>query len=291
MPKLRITTHGRLQEWVADEKGYFRDEGLDYELIVYVDMQRTWIDPNASGGEMRYGAAESFHDKRPCDVSSACHWAVNQASSAGHGRMYGGAYGVSPSGIFVAPESGIRRPRNLAGVDIGVGWHSGSHFSTVQMLSEVFQREQLKLKFLGRPTDRLDALVNRQVPAVNLFGAHYYVGLQLGYRQVVDTTFMEGFLVSSEADPEDVERYFRALRRAQIDIDLEPERYKHYLLRELPQRYAEQVDASAFGPGERIVFEPYTQEMFERTHRWMAAVQIFTEEEIGSTPYREAVLV
>ena len=27
-----IHTHGRLQEWIADERGYFRDEGLDYEF-------------------------------------------------------------------------------------------------------------------------------------------------------------------------------------------------------------------------------------------------------------------
>src|SRR5207248_11327051 len=115
--------------------------------------------------------------------------------------------------------------------------------------------------------------------------AHVYVAEQLGCRKIVDTTFMEGFLVDPNANVDDVERYFRALRRAQLDIDLEPERYKHYLLRELPQRYQDQVDANAFGPGERIVFEPYTMEMFERTHRWMAAVEIFTEEELGSTPY------
>ena len=28
----RIAPHFRLQEWVAEEKGYFKDEGLDYEF-------------------------------------------------------------------------------------------------------------------------------------------------------------------------------------------------------------------------------------------------------------------
>ena len=32
MAKFRIHTHQRLQEWVAEEKGYFKDEGLDYEF-------------------------------------------------------------------------------------------------------------------------------------------------------------------------------------------------------------------------------------------------------------------
>ena len=28
-----IQPHGRLQEWIAHEKGYFRDEGLDDEFV------------------------------------------------------------------------------------------------------------------------------------------------------------------------------------------------------------------------------------------------------------------
>ena len=32
MGKFTIQPHGRLQEWIADEKGYFREEGLDYEF-------------------------------------------------------------------------------------------------------------------------------------------------------------------------------------------------------------------------------------------------------------------
>ena len=32
MTKFIIQPHGRLNDWVADEKGYFTEEGLDYEL-------------------------------------------------------------------------------------------------------------------------------------------------------------------------------------------------------------------------------------------------------------------
>ena len=33
MGKFRIMPHGRLQEWVAEEHGYFTTEGLDYECV------------------------------------------------------------------------------------------------------------------------------------------------------------------------------------------------------------------------------------------------------------------
>src|SRR6185295_20137062 len=36
MSKLVIQPHGRLNDWVADEKGYFRDLGLDYEINLSV---------------------------------------------------------------------------------------------------------------------------------------------------------------------------------------------------------------------------------------------------------------
>ena len=32
MPKFVIAPHMRLQEWVAEEKGYFSAQGLDYEF-------------------------------------------------------------------------------------------------------------------------------------------------------------------------------------------------------------------------------------------------------------------
>ena len=40
--KFIIEPHFRLQEWVAEEKGYFKDEGLDYTFreMMQVDRRR-----------------------------------------------------------------------------------------------------------------------------------------------------------------------------------------------------------------------------------------------------------
>ena len=298
MAKFRIHSHGRLQEWVAEEKGYFTDEGLDYEFQVR-PLDLGTFHPDAASvqsaeavpANVTRGAFETYEEGRDCEVSSACHWATNMASSAGRGWMYGKAYSVTPCGVYVPPESPIRKPEDLAGVEIAVGYHSGSHFTTVQGLAGVLPPDQLKLRFGGFPLNRLALALDRQVPAATLFGAPLYVVEQQGFRKVVDTTFMIGFMISSEVDRDDVERYFRALLRAQRDIDLEPERYKHYFLRELPERYHALVDVRGFGTGERLVGEPYTQEMFEKTHRWMEELQIFPAEQSGSAGYRESILV
>ena len=295
MKKFRIEPHGRLQEWVADEKGYFKDEGLDYEFLIsyatkssgYALVQST----ESAAPEVKRGAFENMEKGRPADISCACHWAVNMASSSGHGRMWGHAYSVTPSAIVVPPESSIKKPRDLANVDVGVGYHSGSYFSAIQALEKILKPDEIKLAFIGQPQDRLAALLNRKVAAANMFGAPLYVVEQQGFRKILDTTFMIGFLLHKDADVEDVKRYFKALQRAQRDIDLEPERYKHYFLNELPEKYHPMIDVDAFGPGERLVFEPYTREIFERTHRWMEQEKLFPEAEVGTRDYDGSVAV
>src|SRR5580765_6736837 len=291
MGKFRIQSHGRLQEWVAEDKNYFAAEGLDYEFLVKPII--TWSagakNVENSPADIQRGAFESIEDGRGCNLSSACHWTVNMAASAGHGKMWGHAYSVSPSGIFVPPESLIRTPEALANIPVTVGYHSGSHFSTLQGLEKLLTREEIKLHFGGLLLDRLALLVDRQVPAASLFGAPFYVAEQLGFTKIVDTTFMIGHLLTEHADLKAVERYFEALRRAQHDIDIEPEAYKHYFLRELPERY-HTVDIRRFGPGERIVFEPYPQAAFERTRRWIESWDLFPPEQKGRAGYDTAVV-
>ena len=239
MSRFRIQSHGRLQEWAAEEKNYFTREGLEYEFLVKpivtwsADAERV----DSSPADIQRGAFESIEDGRGCSLSAACHWTVNMAASAGHGKMWGEAYSVSPSGIFVPPNSALQRPDDLADVPITVGYHSGSHYSTLQGLERFLRRDQIKLHFGGLLLDRLALLVDGQVPAASLFGAPFYVAEQLGFKKLLDTTFMIGHLVSENVSRDDVDRYFKALRRAQHDIDLEPEAYKHYFLRELPERY------------------------------------------------------
>lgn len=296
MGTFRIMPHGRLQEWVAQEKGYFTDEGLKYEFVEDFSTTDMYGVGGSSGEpsevrEVRRGAFESMQAGRACEVSSACHWAVNVAATAQHGRMWGHAYAVTPSGIYVPPESPLRQARHVANVAVAVGYRSGSHFSALQALEAFLRPEEITLDFVGRPMDRLALLLERQVPAGNVFGAAMYVLEQQGFRKIIDTTFMIGFLVSMDTKEEEVHRYFRALQRAQRDIDLEPERYKHYFLRALPSVYHDRVDVHGFGTGERLVFEPYTREMYERTHRCVAAWEIIPPAQAGSANYAAAVLV
>jgi len=292
-----IRPHGRLHDWIAHEKGYFREEGLQYQLVSDEARENKLkeVDP-ATGAlrEIRSGAYEMYEQgsgskgEAHSDISCACHWTVNEAAARNVGRMWASAYSVMPGAIMVRADSPIRKPADLAGHEIAVGYRSGSHYTTIQALEPFMKREDIKLKFGGMPWARVDAGVDGDVPAITVWGVAYYVCEQLGMRKVVDATFMGGFMVPPLTPTEDIEKYFRALKRAQLDIDLAPEQYKHHYARELPPRYRERVDVRLFGPGERVVFLPYSQETFESTQKWIHERDMF--ESAPTCDYKAAIV-
>jgi NitT/TauT family transport system substrate-binding protein len=285
MAKLVIQPHGRLNDWVADEKGYFSEAGLDYELNVEGSRKNTpplkGLDSSLPLVDNRFGAFERYTEGQgrkgqgAGDVSCACHWTVNQAAKVEQGIMWGNAYSVCEAAIVVPPESRLTEPAQLAGIDIAVGYHSGSHYSALQALEVFLSAEKIALKFVGSSWSRVDAALARKVPAVNVWGPQLYLLEQHGFRRIVSTTFMMAFMFHHAVDAADMGRYMNALIRAQSDIDMEPELYKHYFLREIPERFRDAIDVRRFGVGERVVPLPYTQAMFEKTQAWMHTRNLF----------------
>ena len=132
MSKFIIQPHGRLQEAVAHEKGYFSDEGLDYEITGgEIAGREKKVDEAGHVVEIKQGAYESYEagkgNKGRKFRYQLCLPLGGQPSAASDvGKLWGGAYVVTPGGIMVPEDSDIRRPEDLAGKEIAVGYHSGS---------------------------------------------------------------------------------------------------------------------------------------------------------------------
>src|SRR5215470_432776 len=197
MAKFIIEPHFRLQEWIAEEKGYFKDEGLDYE---FRELIRSTGGKHHDKGD-KVGAYQSFEAGRKANVSCACHWTVNVAASKGHGRLYADVYSVSPAGVFVPADSPVKKPEDLAGIPIAVGYQSGSHYSTIQSLEQYMPADKINLTYAdGMLFHRLDQLIEGKAQASALFSGPYYFAEQLGFRKVIDTTFMIATMVTGEPD-------------------------------------------------------------------------------------------
>ena len=70
-------------------------------------------------------------------------------------------YSVAPSGVFVPKDSPVKRPEDLAGVPIAVGYQSGSHYSTIQALEQYMPADKINLTFAdGMLFNRLDQLLD-----------------------------------------------------------------------------------------------------------------------------------
>jgi hypothetical protein len=70
-------------------------------------------------------------------------------------------------------------------------------------------------------------------------------------------------MIHGDPDPEDLRKYFRALRRAQSDLDLRPDRYTHYYKNEFPR---------------------------EETFAWIAHHGIFAETRLSHRGYKDSVM-
>ena len=71
-------------------------------------------------------------------------------------RLFG-----APSGVFVPADSPVKKPEDLAGVPIAVGYQSGSHYSTIQALEQYMPADKINLTLCrrhavppARPADR-----------------------------------------------------------------------------------------------------------------------------------------
>jgi ABC-type nitrate/sulfonate/bicarbonate transport system substrate-binding protein len=287
MSKFVIQPHFRLQEWVAEEKGYFRDEGLDYEFRETVQSSDGKVHDQGD----KVGAFQSLEKGRDSNISCACHWTVDVAASKGHGKIFADVYSVSPAGIFVPANSPVKGPEDLASIPISVGYQSGSHYATIQALEQYMAPDRIDLSFKeGMLFSRMEMLLDGRIPAATLFSGPYYFAEQLGFRKIIDATFMITTMINGTPDPEDLKKYFRALRRAQADIDLRPELYTHYYKNEFPTRFHSRMDTRRWGPGERLVFEPYGKQVFETSRNWIREHEIFDGGHLGGDAYENAII-
>ena len=234
---------------------------------------------------------QSFEKGRTSDISCACHWTVNVAAAKGHGKLYGDAYSVSPCGVFVPPDSKITSPEQLAGVPISVGYQSGSHYATIQALEQYMPLDQINLSYKeGMLFARMDLLFEGKIPACTLFSGPYYFAEQLGFRKVTDCTFM---MATHDHRRSRSGGRAQVLPRAQARAarHRSAARALHALLQERVSQALSRPDGHApLGPGERIVFEPYSQDIFEESRDWIRERGIFEGNDLGAKNYESAVV-
>jgi hypothetical protein len=267
MKKVRVAPKGMgLNDFVAEQEGYFRDEGIEVE----------WDIKTFRGTQSRW--TENKYLKRPQDkpyteagddslIQCACVWGTISNAGAGMGRFVGDCYGVSPWAIFVRPDSKIRTPHDLKDVPISVGMRAGSHFNVPFRLEKHLPFDSIKTVNTGGFGARLKALLDGEVEAASLLPPQIDMARQLGLRPIIEDEFKTLWWVPETAPQDDVRAYLRGLDRAEKALQANLGKYLPLWEKCIPPEFkgAHKWDYSEFTRGERFVYQPLPRSEYDET--------------------------
>jgi ABC-type nitrate/sulfonate/bicarbonate transport system substrate-binding protein len=267
--KVKVAPKGMgLNDFVAFEEGYFREEGLDVELdwVTFRGTQSSWKGMEYFERPQDKAAGEQV-------IQCACVWGTISNASAGMGLVVADCYGVSPWSIFVRPDSKIRKPEDLRDVPVAVGMRAGSHFNVPYRLEKYMPLEHVKTVNAGGFGARLQALLAGEVDAASLLPPQIDMAKQLGLREIIADEFKTLWWVPESASQDAVRGYLRGLDRAERALEADLPKYlplwKHCVP---PEFHDRDWDFSRFSRGERFIYKPIVREefdeVFEQVERW-----------------------
>ena len=254
-----------LNDFVAQQEGFFAAEGLDVEFDwkTFRGTQSSWKDLDYLHRPQDRPYTETQEDV----IQGACVWGSICNASAGMGRFVAEAYGVSPWAIFVRPDSRIKKPEDLKDVPVSVGMRAGSHFNVPYRLEKFLPLENIKVVNTGGFGARLKALLDGEVEAASLLPPQIAMAEQLGLRKIIDDTFKTLWWVPVNTDPAIVTGYLRALDRAEKAMDADLQKYLPLWKMAVPPEFEtyHPWDFGKFGRGERFVYKMLPREEFDDT--------------------------
>jgi NitT/TauT family transport system substrate-binding protein len=258
---------------VARDEGFFRDQGLDVEVIRTPGSGQRHSDHQALRANVFDRTMEALYDQGACDQFRMCEWgvmkrAVESNVGSGHrpAKIVALGSAMSTFALVVDPNFGIYEPEQLKDKPIGVSPYNGSHFTTLKLLEGFLKREQIKTHFAGTMKERIDALSRGEVAAVSLMEPWISVAEKRGLRVIMESHSTRSEAAGDELDGPTLRKMFLAEAEAAKAIDKQPERYAHYLVEEAggllelkDLKLARILNAPP---------EPYTRERFDHTYQW-----------------------
>jgi len=258
---------------VARDEGFFRDEGLDVDIVKTPGTGQRGADHQALRDNIFKRTMESLYEQGECDQFRMCEWgimkrAVESNVDAGHrpAKIVALGSAMSTFAIVVDPKSRIYEPEQLKSRPIAVSPFNGSHFTMLKMLEGFLNRDQIKWVNAGTHEERVKALRSGEVAAVSLMEPWISVAEKEGLRVIIESHSTRSEAAGDELDGPTLGKMFRAEAAAAEAIQSDPGRYAHYLIEEAggllepsDLKLARILNAPP---------EPYTRERFDHTYQW-----------------------
>ena len=258
---------------VARDEGFFRDEGLDIEILKTPGTGQHGSDHQALRDNIFSRTMESLYDGGKCDQFRMCEWGVmkravesNQESNLRAAKIVALGSAMSSFAIVTDPKSGIYEPEQLKNVPIAVSPFNGSHFTMLKMMEGFLKRDEIKYANAGTHRERLEALREGKVKAASLQEPWISVAEAKGCRVLIESRSTRSEAAGDELDGPTLAKMFRAEARAAEAINKNPSKYAHYLLEEAggmielrDLKLSRMLNAPPV---------PYTRERFDDNYQW-----------------------
>lgn len=260
-----------LPYYVAEEEGYFVDEGLDVELVRKQEEPSQGLelieDP---GTQSSFGSFKLF-ETGGSQLYNACEWGQLRRSqdSKNNGKVVARRAAVASQAIIVRPDAPYNVPGDLANIPVGVNFHHGSHYLVLQTLEGFLPRPDIKLVGV-KGKGRFEALRDGDVEAVAVMEPWITVAEKLGYKVLAEAHYFGAEVSNDQLSPEQFAKINRAVTRGVDKIHEDVRPYLKYFIDQAAGVLKLQPEDFSLGRLRYIHPGPYPQEEYDRTLDWIA---------------------
>ncbi|WP_182357689.1 ABC transporter substrate-binding protein [Tomitella gaofuii] len=239
--------------YIAVDKGYFADAGIDVELQVMQNAAA--IAPSVLNGQLQFGTAAASPFLTATQKGLPLEAVANQAN-VGHSAQ------DDASGLLVAEGSDIARPADLQGRTVAVNaLNSIVHVAAAESVRRD-GGDPNAVTWVAMPfPDMMTALAAHRVDAASVVEPFVTIGAGQGLRSIANPyvdAFTPGGTYSLlftaepfvETNPELVRRFADAIDRASVDAQNDPEEVRRVLVEygKVDPAVAEEMTLPGYGP-------------------------------------------
>lgn len=214
--------------WVGDQKGYFKQQGVNVELIKFQSANDR--DTAIMSGQI---------DGMLADVVATTSLVGNGTKVQIASLSLGAKQEEGPLALLAAPNSGITKVEELKGQEIAVSNYSVMHYSLEKMLLDAgFKPDEIKLVSIPQIPVRFESLMSGKVKAAILPDPLFSLAAHKGAKLLLnDATAKQNYsqsviVFTDKAMNEKldaVKRFFLGYNLAVADIAVNPDGYKEIL--------------------------------------------------------------
>lgn len=260
--------------WFVARDYTAKDEGLDIEIVTPgIKTRFDWNDPRANDHHLVISTNyQKAFEQGKADIYRACEWGqIRRTFDNPKGPIVARRPAMVYQSIFVRPDSPISATINLANKRIGVQFHQGSHYVTLAMLEGFMSRDEIKVVHAGTVQERYEAMMSGEVDGATLMEPWVSLAHKNGAKEIIGTFYQGTENAGENLDRKVFEAAMRAVKKAVVLLNADKKKYIHYMIDEIPQKYASQLTPDDFYlPRLRYVeAAPYSREEFERAYNWM----------------------